>query len=160
MKMTAFAVIFVFMIKFGYSVPRRNVKSEVLGMRELQGLFNLTAWSKMVYRSTKFVIFRDRPMNEVIKTAIKHMKNKEYENVLECVKKLNPYEFKEFMDELISIDDDGEMLEGMGKTLSYEKMHEFHELGSSKREREFIMNKSKNGELNDSDYFNLRACDF
>lgn len=26
--------------KFGYSVPRRNGKSEVLGMRELQGLFN------------------------------------------------------------------------------------------------------------------------
>lgn len=99
-------------------------------------------------------------MNVLLEQAIQYAKAEQYKKVIECAKKMNPYEFKELQTQLYNMKDNGDFIEKMGNALSYEDMHEFFELGSSQREREYILDKSKQGEFTEEDDRNLKACDF
>lgn len=103
---------------------------------------------------------RGASMKKIFRQAMKCAKNNQYLELLEYVKQMNPYEFKDFEKILFAWDKDGEFFEHMGTTLSYEEMHEFFELGSSRREREFIIERAKKGKFTRKDNINLRGCDF
>ena len=99
-------------------------------------------------------------MDELITQAIQYAKEDQYNKVLECAKKMNPHDFNEFQNQLYSMKENPDFFEKMGKTLSYEDMHVFFELGSSKREMEYIIEKAQKGEFTEEDDRNLKACDF
>lgn len=97
-------------------------------------------------------------MTELMAKGLEYAQNDEFYKVLECARHMDPPDYAEFFEIIVNLKKNPDFIDKMGKTLSFEDMHEFLSLGSSKRIAEYIVKKAENEELTDEEMDELKAA--